>query len=77
MGIWDDNKETISLETRIQALQFAINKMVSCGITAFQDAIVRMGNLEAYEILARNGKLPIKARFVFFLFSFFFSLFLV
>lgn len=76
MGIWDDNKETISLDQKLQALHKAINQMVSCGITAFQDAIVRPGNLEAYELAARTEQLPIKARcvFSFVLFRIFFFL---
>jgi predicted amidohydrolase YtcJ len=61
LGIWDDNKDTITLDKKLQALQIAIDKMVSCGITAFQDAVVRQGNFEAYEAAARQEKLPIKA----------------
>lgn len=47
VGIFGDNSN-VPLSRRMQGLEVGIHELIKCGVTAFQDAIIRPGLLEAY-----------------------------
>ncbi|MXO66730.1 amidohydrolase [Altericroceibacterium endophyticum] len=51
-----------TVEEASEALSWAVNEMMSYGITAFDDAGVAETSARAYDLLADTGRLPIRAR---------------